>query len=224
MQLKELIRRFRVEANDKVEPYFNEDEDVITWLNDAVSEACIRGRLLHESQNKDVCNITIILGIAQYPLHPSLYELSRVWFDPDDGSRGSHLALMSAEHLDQRYKCDNWKRMQGMPQFVIQDDTGIRLIPMPVTGGELQLEGYRVPLSPMQNDTDEPEINSIHHVHLIDWALHKAFGVPDAEFFDANRAALAEQNFTDYFGQHPDSDLRRITREDVPHHVMPFMP
>ena len=38
------------------------------------------------------------------------------------------------------------------------------------------------------------------------------------------RAAMAEQAFTEYFGQRPDSDLRRITREDVPHHVIPFMP
>ena len=88
----------------------------------------------------------------------------------------------------------------------------------------LQLEGYRVPLSAMQNDTDKPEINQIHHVHLIQWALHKAFSVPDSEFFDPNRSALAEQQFTDYFGPRPDSDLRRITREDIPHNVIPFMP
>ena len=34
MQLDELIRRFRTQANDKIEPYFNEDADVKDWLND----------------------------------------------------------------------------------------------------------------------------------------------------------------------------------------------
>ena len=57
-----------------------------------------------------------------------------------------------------------------------------------------------------------------HHEHLIDWALHRAFSVPDAEAFDPQRAALAEQAFTEYFGPLPDSDLRRITRHDVVHH------
>lgn len=223
MQLKELIRRFRVQANDKVEPYFNEDEDVIAWLNDAVKEACIRGRLLHESQDGAVCKIAVTAGTSHYPLHPSLYELSRIWFEPADGQPGSFISLTSAENLDRTYYRD-WKSMSEFPRFVIQDDTAIRLVPCPNIDGELQLEGYRVPLVDMQNDTDEPEINVLHHVHLIQWALAQAFSVPDAEFFDANRAAIAEQAFTDYFGQRPDSDLRRITREDVPQVVQPFMP
>ena len=224
MQLSQLINRFRVEANDNVQPYFIEDDAAINWLNDAVNEACIRGRLLYESQNNDVCKIAVTAGIEHYALHESLYELSRIWFEPSNGEHGSYLALMSAESLDRRYHCDNWKLKQGAPQFAIQDDTGIRLVPIPDVGGELQLEGYRVPLSPMQNDTDKSEINQIHHVHLIQWVLHKAFSVPDSEFFDPNRSALAEQQFTDYFGPRPDSDLRRITREDIPHNVIPFMP
>lgn len=224
MQLSDLISRFRALANDKVEPYFIDDASVINWLNDAVNEACIRGRLLRESQNPDVCHIAVTSGTAKYPLHESLYELSRIWFEPVDGTQGSYLALMSAENLDHRYKCDNWKLMQGMPQFAIQDDKGIRLVPIPSVEGELQLEGYRVALVPLQNEMDVPEINQIHHVHLIQWVLHQAFNVPDAEFFDPNRSALAEQVFTEYFGSRPDSDLRRTTREDVPHSVVPFMP
>ena len=55
MQLSDLIKRFRIDANDKVEPYFNDDESVTSWLNEAVNEACIRGRLLHESENTEVC-------------------------------------------------------------------------------------------------------------------------------------------------------------------------
>lgn len=224
MQLSQLIQRFRVQANDKVEPYLNDDESVIDWLNDATSEACIRGRLIKESDNADVCIIEVVVGTAKYRLHESLYELSRVWFEPGNGARGSYLALMSSESLDQRYKCDNWKLMQGIPQFAIQDDTGIRLVPSPNIEGAMHLEGYRVPLANMQNEADEPEINSIHHIHLIDWALHKAFSVPDSEFFDPNRSALAEQEFEEYFGIRPDSDLRRITREDIPQCVVPFMP
>jgi hypothetical protein len=224
MRLEDLIRRFRVQANDKVEPYFNEDEDVIAWLNDAVSEACIRGRLLHESRDDAVCKIAVTAGASHYPLHPALYELSRIWFKPADGSKGNSLSLTSVETLDHLHGRENWTGLTDSPCLAIQDDTAIRLVPCPNIDGELQLEGYRVPLVYMQNDTDEPEINGLHHVHLIQWALAQAFSVPDAEFFDANRAAMAEQAFTEYFGQRPDSDLRRITREDVPHHVIPFMP
>lgn len=224
MQLSDLISRFRTLANDKVEPYFIDDASVIGWLNDAVNEACIRGRLLHESQNNDVCKINILIGSSRYQLHESLYELTRLWFEPSDGTKGHFLSLMSPELLDHYYDGENWRVKQGKPEHIVQDDTGIRLVPIPDVDGELQLEGYRVPINQMEDDTDVPEINSIHHVHLLQWALHQAFKVPDAEFFDPNRSALAEQEFTDYFGIRPDSDLRRITREDTPHHVQPFMP
>lgn len=224
MQLNDLISRFRTLANDKVEPYFIDDASVIDWLNDAVSEACIRGRLLHESQNNDVCKINILIGSSRYQLHESLYELTRLWFEPSDGTKGHFLSLMSPELLDHYYDGENWRVKSGKPEHAIQDDTGIRLVPVPDVGGELQLEGYRVPLSPMKNDTDIPEINQIHHVQLIQWVLHRAYSVPDSEFFDPNRAAIAEQEFTDYFGIRPDSDLRRITREDIPHAVQPFWP
>ncbi|MCG2572248.1 hypothetical protein LVY74_01585 [Acinetobacter sp. ME22] len=226
MQLEDLIRRFRVQANDKVEPYFNDDEDVIAWLNDAVKEACIRGRLIREWINSDVCEVDVLSGQNQYKLHESLYEISSARLLDLPSYRPANLLLVSPETLDRIYNgCSlDWRTMTGEPKYIIQSDTNFHLSPVPDKDYKIRLEGYRVPLVNMKDDTDEPEINSLHHVHLIQWALAQAFSVPDAEFFDANRAAMAEQAFTEYFGQRPDSDLRRITREDVPHHVIPFMP
>lgn len=219
MELRELIRRFRVESNDKVVPYFIEDEDVIAWLNDAVNEACIRGRLLHES------NVSISVQDTKsiYSLSKSIYEITRICFIANNGEQSNFLKLVSTGELDRIY-CNDWVNKKGRPEYAVQTDTKIRLVPQPDSNGVLQIEGYRVPLNLMSSDSDEPEINSIHHVYLIQWVLHKAFSVVDAEFFDPNRAAIAEQAFTDYFGIRPDSDLRRMTREDVLHHVKPFMP
>ena len=224
MVLSELLRRFRVDANDKVEPYFNDDVDVIAWLNDAVHEACIRGRLLHEYANPDICSIAIIAGNSQYTLHDSLYELTSLRFDAKSGRSNRGLELTSEEMLSKDYY-EDWRTRKGTPCYAIQSDIGLRLVPMPDEDGVLQLEGYRLPLLPLADvELDSPEINKAHHVHLVQWALHKAYSVPDTEFFDPNRAAIAEQAFTDYFGDRPDSDLRRMTREDAPHLVQPFMP
>ncbi len=217
MELRELIRRFRVDANDKVEPYFNSDVDVIAWLNDAVSEACIRGRLIYEHNMK----IAIQPEKSTYPLS-KIYEITRIWFKSSNQTTSQQLLLVSPTYLDQIYY-DNWADLKGSPLYVIQTDTKIKLVPEPDISGEVRLEGYRVAAT-MEGNSDEPEINPLHHSHLIHWALHKAYSVPDSEFFDPNRAALAEQTFTDYFGIRPDSDLRRITREDVPQVVQPFFP
>ena len=56
------------------------DEAVTGWLNEAEQEACIRGRLLHESGNAAVCQIVVTAGTAHYPLHPALYEIDYIAF------------------------------------------------------------------------------------------------------------------------------------------------
>lgn len=221
MILSELIRRFRVAAFDNEQPYLFADQDITDWLNDAVKEAAIRGRLIHDSVNPAVCSIAVVAGTSSYPLHEALYEIDSLhWTDPSS-DRAEPICLISQEDMGSVWS--DWRtRQQSSPEYAIQHDTGIRLVPTPRDAGTLHIEGYRTPLVPMTLDTDRPEINIIHHEYLIHWALHKGFGIPDSEVFDMNRSALAEQEFTDYFGQRPDSDLRRITREDVPHVVKPF--
>lgn len=224
MTLSELLRRFRIEANDKAEPYFNEDEDVTAWLNEAVEEACIRGRLVHEMNNPDVCSIVVGRSISQYPLHDALYEISYLAFDYGDERCARAVEIVSPEYLDRCY-CSDWRTMEGRPVYAIQNDRSIQLVPAPDEDGTLTLNGYRLPLTAMQNGDDAPEdLFKGHHVHLVQWALHKAFSIPDAEFFDPSRAELAERKFTDYFGERPDSDLRRMTREDLQQTVVPIFP
>lgn len=225
MTLAELISRYRTDAHDKAQPYFASDADVTNWLNDAEAEAVIRARLIHERDNPAVCQIEITVGQATYPLHAALYELTHVGFiKPQDDSRRT-LRIVSPEFLDQY--CTDWRDRVDAPEYVLQDDKTIRLVPTPGVGGTLFLEGYRLPLEPMalaNKDTATPEIAPPHHRHLIQWALHRGFSIPDSEVFDPKRAAIAEAEFTRYFGVRPDSDMRRVTREDVPQHVEAFWP
>lgn len=222
MILSELIRQFRVLAFDKEQPYLFADEDITDWLNDGVKEAAIRGRLIHDSTTTGVCTIITQPNVSVYALHESLYEIDSLhWLSSDNPYKVNGLQLVSQE--DMADICHDWRtRDYATPEYAIQHDTNIRLVPAPNVAGVITIEGYRTPIVPMVLDTDRPEINIIHHEHLIQWALHKGFGIPDSEVFDMNRSALAEQEFTDYFGARPDSDLRRITRHDVPHVVTPF--
>lgn len=220
MTLAELIRRVRTEANDKAQPYFWSDEDITYWLNDAQDEAAVRGRLFHERANRSVCQIAVTAGRDTYLLHPALYELTRVAFVAD--GKTTPLVLVSRETLD-RISPD-WREHVGRPEWAVQDDRSIQLVPKPDIAGTVSLEGYRLALQPMEAGDDEPELHAAHHRHLINWALHRGFSVPDMETFDPTRAATAERAFAQYFGLRPDADLRRITREDVPHHVEAFWP
>lgn len=216
MNLEGLLQQYRLDADDAVIPYRAEDETVTQWLNEAVAEACIRGRLLHESANAEVCQIAVTAGTSQYPLHPALYEIDHLAFKAAGEAWREPVTLASRENLDQARP--GWRERSGRVEFAIQSDTTIRLALTPETAGTLYLEGFRLPLDPMGNDMDEPELSPAHHAKLVLWALHKGFSVPDSEMIDPARAALSERAFTAYFGPRPDSDLRRTTRHDEPQH------
>ena len=222
MTLEDLIRRFRALSLDNVTPPFWADEDVIDWLNDAQRQACIRGRLLREDANPAVCEIALTPGQHTYPLHQAAYEIISLRILPANGGCSRTVTLKSREWLDAEFP--DWRDDTRPARFAIQDDTSIRVVGAIMTGGKLVIECYRTPIKMLSNDTDKPEIHEAHHDHLIDWALHRAFSVVDAETFDPKRAELSESAFTHYFGPLPDSDLRRTTRMDVPHHNAPVFP
>jgi hypothetical protein len=238
MTLADLIRRFRVLAHDTAQPYFWDTANVVDWLNDAEAQACVRGRLLPEDANPAVCQVVVTAGTHTYPLHPSVYELVRVMFHPTaPGGRRSLMRLQSREWLDANYpdwrEADDWHHMDGGVRYLVQNDTSVRIVPMPAEAGTLTVEAYRLPLEPMALPDpaspggpvrDTPEIHAAHHEHLVLWALHKAFSVPDSEAFDPARSEKAERGFTAYFGPLPDSDMRRTTREDVVHHNVAILP
>lgn len=222
MNLEQLIAQFRIDAEDLVQPYLWLDEWVASWLTEAVSEAAVRGRLLYEASNPAVCQIAVAASAATHELHKSLFELVHLRFQATGAATSSVLSIKAREELDRIRP--GWRDETGTPRYAVQDDTRITLVPRPEVAGTLHVEGYRVPLKPLANDTDKPEIHEAHHRHLVHWALHRAFSIPDTEAFDAARADRAEAAFTRYFGIAPDSDMRRQTREDVLHVNKVFWP
>ena len=225
MKLADLISLVRQQGHDVDIPYFWSDADITGWLNEAVTEAAIRGRLLHEDADPEICHIDVTAGQARYVLHPLVYEITYIAFQADGHARTHPLVLKSTEAMDDIDA--GWRdRPQGMPKYAGQSDTRIRLVPTPRYDGVVRIEAYRLPATPLDVEhlDDEPEIHAAHHVHLVQWALHRGFRIPDMESFDPDRAAASEEEFTRYFGARPDADMRRITREDVPHHVEAFWP
>lgn len=213
MTLDELTKDFRVTTQDKVEPYLFEQSDVARWLIEAEQEACIRGRLLHDSSFE----VDIAAGETVYALSQALYEIDHLGLLEAGSTERCQVKLVSREWLDDNMP--GWRDRTDIPRFAIQSDTSIRLVPTPRLGGTLKLEGYRLPVRGLSTDkASKPEINQAHHRHLVNWALHRAFSVPDSETLDLGRADAALAAFTNYFGDRPDSDLRRITRHDVEHH------
>lgn len=222
MNVEKLIAAFRISSGDTVaNPYFWSDEQVIDWLSEAQNEACVRGRLLHEDARPEVCRITLVAGQFSYALHKSLYEITHLRLQPIAGGPSRPIVLKSREWLDA--EMPDWRESARPACMAIQRDTSLRLVGAFASDDVLHLEGYRLPIKDLASEADKPEIHEAHHEHLVEWALHKAFSVPDAETIDATRAAKALEEFEGYFGKRPDSDLRRSTRHDNEHRNVPII-
>lgn len=220
MTLDDMIRRFRTEAGDKSGYVLWSDEEITDFLDDGQVQACIRARLLREETLPSMCVIALSPGTKTYALHPKLYEIISLRLSPGNGDRARPIVLKSREWLNAEFP--DWRDTTRPACFAIQDEASLRVVGVIEPGDRLLLEAYRLPLKSL-GDTGKPEIHEAGHVALVQWALHRAFSTPDADMFDGKRAAVAETNFTNYFGPPVDSDLRRSTRSDVTHHTTVYL-
>jgi diadenosine tetraphosphatase ApaH/serine/threonine PP2A family protein phosphatase len=213
-----LRRRVRLLAQDTTLPYLWQDEDIDDWLNEAQQEAAIRARLLRATPTSHpaLCEFSLTAGETTIALPDQLYEISyQEW---QSGGARRPLKLVSREWMDTTLP--GWRAMPAAePDYLVQDRQALEVVPPPIADGAVLIEGYRLP-EPMELDDDEPRIPLAHHIHLVLWALHIGYSLPDAETLNPGKSQAAEAEFTRYFGARPDADLRADTRNDETHRIV----
>lgn len=210
MNLLALRDQFWADAQDRAQPHLFAQEDVDGWLNEAQDEAAIRASLLHESENPLVCTIAIDAGGTIYQLHQAVLRITRATFTADGTSRATELRIIDRVELDRIRP--SWRDDTELCYLIVQD-ASVRLGCAAGPVGTISLEAYRLPLTPMTGDDDEPEIAGTHHRQLVHWALFRGFGQPDNDLFDPNRSAKAAEAFERYFGARPQADRMRPSEE-----------
>lgn len=212
MQVGEFITAFREIVRDKEMPHFWSDERIVSYLNEAVQEACERARLIEDRS----MTLDLEPGQDTYRLHASAFEVKRLTL------RGRPLDETSVEELD----CDapGWEVRTGQPRrFIFEAATGaqpasVRLVPTPMTADTAGLTVYRgakQALSPSMPSA-QPEIPARFHARLMDWLMHRAYLQQDADTFDPTKAATSLALFVQAFGERPDANLQRKHRDKRP--------
>lgn len=212
MNLLQLRTAFRVDTDDMVAPYLFKDEQFLEWINEAQEEACIRANLIFEAANESMCQVTVGPDDRSYEVDDKWHVITKAYFADDECGP---LNLTSREDLDRRRP--RWRTDTDAPRELMVFDGRVELDTALLVERVLFLEGYRLPMSAMKSDTSKPEITRSHHRGLIQWCVFRAFGRPDTELYDLQRASVAEAEFTRLFGLRPDADLRRAWFADTPH-------
>lgn len=208
MQVGEFITTFREIVQDKQAPPFWSDERIVSYLNEAVQEACERARLIEDRS----MTLDLEPGQDTYRMHASVFEIKRL------SLRGRPLDETSVEELD----CDSpgWETRTGQPRcFVFEPASGgqparVRLVPTPAGADTVSLTVYRgakqaLASGDRSDRTAQPEIPLRFHTRLMDWVMHRAYLQQDADTFDPAKAATSLALFVQAFGERPDANVQR---------------
>lgn len=223
MDVEQFIARFRSVLDDQANALgggggdtFWSDEEIVDYLTEAVNEVAERALLIEDHITPAVCSISLLAGVGEYTLHPSVIRIKRLTWN------GRPLSETSTEALDDEHLA--WETLPGRPcRFVHTGSDTLRLFRIPraediAVAPSLALTVYRTPLAPysLDNPTEVPELKTLYHDRLMQWMYRCAYLKKDSEIFDPNAAAKHEAAFTAAFGQRPDANVQRKRRDKRP--------
>lgn len=209
MTLSELRTLARQRLDDqRAEKYLWDNTELNSYINQAINEAAIRSRSILDSTTGSCCAINVIAGKSVYPLHPSVFQIKRVF----DNTNKTTINKTGFDELDERVI--DWQSQTGNPTHYIDDMNhygdddvkkhSITLFPVPTAPLTLKLTVFRTPLYAL-TETDEPELPSFQHADLIYWACYLAYTKHESVVNDAQKAAEMEKKFIESFGQKQDA-------------------
>jgi len=207
-----LLAEYRRRADDRAEPYFMSDAQVLALLTEAEQEACQRSHPIFDYDTAEVVEYAIAAEQSSVALDPRVLRVDHATFTPANALRGCRMELTGIDAI--RDMQDGRTVISSRPSHAAHSGRStLTLYPAPSGAGTLRLDVYRLPLYDIEDTSDEPEIPAELHMGLVDWVLYRVYDTPDMELTDPQRAQRALADFTVRFGERRTGDVQRRHRE-----------
>ncbi len=217
MEVAELLELFRLETDDISEPFLWSDAEFFIYLSDAQDTFTRRiGGIADSSSSITKITFKINDTFVKYD-----ERILRIKSAMDDQNR--KITLRNSDNFeDNPGMSDDYGSMvnaglddgrTGPLRYLVTDieEDKIRLYPLPDKAGFIRLYVYRQPLNRIVNADSILEIQSHHHLALLDWVKYKAFMKQDVETFDQVKAEDMRATFEIYASI---ATREKATRED----------
>lgn len=200
MTLSDLREAVRRRLDDLAEPYGWADDDLDAWINEAIREAALRGRL-----NRGAVTVSVVAGTASYALAATVDYIHTAKM-----TTGSiPLTRTSRDELD---ACmGGWSTVTGTPTAFFVENRTLTLYPNPSANGTLTLVVDVIP-SALTSDSQSPTLETQDHLPLLEWVIYRAGQQRDRDATIPN-PEIHEAAFTRYFGPRPSARTRRMWLE-----------
>lgn len=203
MTLEDLIALYRADAMDEARSMAGGDGDVYCsdellalYASEAQDEACRRGLLLRDSASP-MCSLGFAAGAEAVDLDSRILRILRAFVD------GQAVELVNVDDMDSAMPGWQFQQRQDRPQRLVAGMTTgkLHLWPVPAQAGAIRLTVQRLPLKPLRDAMDKPEIRPELHRSLVHWMLYKAYGREDTDLHNDAKAAVALAKFEAEFGR-----------------------
>ena len=212
-------------------PTWEVDDSGLLWAN---SEICRyadearneyvlrRGGILDTNQTIGlaITHITVSSGSQQQPYSDKILKWDRAKFVETVSGDETVLQRRTVDWMDLHYK--NWDlesnaSTPGIPRIVVEygEERVVRLYPVPNVAGVLHLTVWRLPVNRLTwagRHAVIAEIQTDHHLDLLDWMLFRAYQKRDAETENKDLALEHEALFTARIGERPSASLQQVRR------------
>jgi hypothetical protein len=184
---------------DQEAPYLFENEQVYAYINAAQLEFC---RLTEGIEDGRSLKLAVVPGQEWYPVDKRVLKLRKAYFT----TTGRPVEVVNQEKAEPL-----GIRFDGRPGPVKALVAGIqkgmlRAWPLPNEAVEVALDVFRLP-KPV-GEGDQLEIDEQHHIYLLHWAKHLAYGVHDLETYDRRKSEEYEMRFRTYCARAREEQIR----------------
>lgn len=191
MEFAQALTLLRSELGDAEEPYLWSDDDLETYLDDAQEMFCRLTDGITDATSA-VTRLTVAIGATWLRLNPSILKIERAYLVAD----GTPIEIINVGDMDRlglRFTTD-YATIRYL--IVGMEENKARLHAPALAAGVLQLTLSRRPLVIASDSLFE--IGDQHHLHLLKWAKHLAYGKQDSETYDKNKSDQCAAAFVAY--------------------------
>jgi hypothetical protein len=160
--------------------------DLNEYIQDAVNVFCRKTRIIRDSLTTKVCILTVPIGDQHLLLNPLILPggIERVkasW-------RTEPLIQTTTDEVTELQP--SWETDTGQADLWFTDYSKgyLSLNRAATEAGTIRLTVRRMPISPLTDDKDVPEINPEYISMLSDYVLYRAFSKQDSEVYNPDKA------------------------------------
>jgi hypothetical protein len=186
-----------------------DDTTLVRYINESQRRFAVRSYCLRDGTTAEVVNVTLVEGVTDYDLHPSIISVisAKISSSTIDLVRVGHSIFSQYNPSGRVFSPASFNQLSPNPpvaystdESLVEDDEGsigtlsLHIWPAPRAqdaGTVIKLRVARKPLDDLTEDnlSAVPEIPVDHHLEMLDYAAYLALRIVDQDGNNDKRAA-----------------------------------